>query len=167
MIGILALLKPLPFLDFILAKAVPILRRGEEAKRTRDAYIASRIKATQEQIENGIHSPDMICFMLNEFDEIEQPKFSLDEIKSNVYTFLFAGHETTSTTLQWVLYFLGEFPEWRERINDEFTELGHRINMRTLKHASQTEAFIKEVLRISHLVSNINQRETTVWLPVI
>ena len=34
-------------------------------------------------------------------------------------TFFFAGQETTSSTMTWVLYLLSQSPEWRERVAEE------------------------------------------------
>ena len=38
------------------------------------------------------------------------------QIASQLYGFLFAGHETTASALQWILYFMGESPEWVDQI---------------------------------------------------
>jgi len=47
---------------------------------------------------------------------------------------------------------MGESPEWVEQIRDEFDAVGQTINSGTLKQLPKTEAFIKETLRISHIV---------------
>ena len=41
------------------------------------------------------------------------------EVRSNILTFLSAGHETTANTLAWSLYLLSQSAEWRERVAAE------------------------------------------------
>jgi cytochrome P450 len=41
------------------------------------------------------------------------------EVRSNILTFLSAGHETTANTLAWSFYLLSQSSEWRERVEAE------------------------------------------------
>ena len=93
---------------------------------------------------------------------LKNGNFSDDQIRSQVYTFLFAGHETSATTLTWALYFLGEFPEWRKKIAEEFETIGKVVSPKTLKNVPVTEAFIKETLRIAHVIDSFIIRQVLV-----
>jgi cytochrome P450 len=44
---------------------------------------------------------------------------SLAEVRSNILTFLSAGHETTANTLAWSVFLLSQSPEWRARVREE------------------------------------------------
>ncbi len=45
------------------------------------------------------------------------------EIEDEASTFLFAGFETTSTTLTWVLYVLAKYPEHQDKVRDEVDDI--------------------------------------------
>src|SRR5262249_9394834 len=44
---------------------------------------------------------------------------NLAEVRSNILTFLSAGHETTANTLTWSLFLLSQSQDWRKRVRDE------------------------------------------------
>ncbi|KAF8513598.1 cytochrome P450 [Hysterangium stoloniferum] len=46
-------------------------------------------------------------------------KLSEEEILSQLTTIIFAGHESTSTTIAWALYELARHPEYQTRVRDE------------------------------------------------
>ncbi|CAG8765479.1 38763_t:CDS:2, partial [Gigaspora margarita] len=75
-----------------------------------------------------------------------------DELLSQVMTILFAGHETTSTALSWVLYFLAKNPDAQDRLRKEILDvLTDRDQMPTfdeLEHLNYLECVFKETLRI-------------------
>nr|XP_031833974.1 cytochrome P450 4c3-like [Nomia melanderi] len=43
-----------------------------------------------------------------------------NDIQDEVNTFMFAGHDTTATSVSWVLYALGRYPEYQDKILDEY-----------------------------------------------
>jgi len=96
----------------------------------------SRLKATLDYFENIIDGlidrrrealargqvtspPDLLTLLLGALDPSTQRPMTLAEVKSNVLTFLSAGHETTANTLAWSLFLLSQSPEWRERVEAE------------------------------------------------
>ena len=46
-----------------------------------------------------------------------------EQLRGQVFTFLFAGHETTSVTMAWALYELAKSPEIQEKIRKEANEV--------------------------------------------
>ena len=44
---------------------------------------------------------------------------SLAEVRSNILTFLSAGHETTANSLAWSIFLLSQAPDWRARVREE------------------------------------------------
>ncbi|XP_015185916.1 PREDICTED: cytochrome P450 4c3-like [Polistes dominula] len=72
------------------------------------------------------------------------------DIRDEVNTFMFAGHDTTATSISWVLYALGRNPQYQQRILDEYDEIiGSdeltNVNIKTLR---LLEACIKETWRM-------------------
>nr|QCY41332.1 cytochrome P450 4NT1 [Phenacoccus solenopsis] len=76
-----------------------------------------------------------------------------DDIREEVNTFIFAGHDTTSITVSWSLYLLGFHPEAQEKILKELNEKIPDFGSSSLKTSDigsleYLECCIKEVLRL-------------------
>src|SRR5262249_41866611 len=72
------------------------------------------------------------------------------EVKSNIITFIAAGHETTANALAWSLYLLSQSPEWSERVAAEARrELGAgRMREDAADRLIETRAVIEEAIRL-------------------
>uniref|UniRef100_H2YGW8 Uncharacterized protein n=1 Tax=Ciona savignyi TaxID=51511 RepID=H2YGW8_CIOSA len=73
------------------------------------------------------------------------------EIRDEVDTFLFEGHDTTSSGIAWALYHLAKYPEFQTKCRDELTEvLGDRkyVEWNDLPKLEYLTKFIKESLRL-------------------
>uniref|UniRef100_H2Y7P3 Uncharacterized protein n=1 Tax=Ciona savignyi TaxID=51511 RepID=H2Y7P3_CIOSA len=73
------------------------------------------------------------------------------EIRDEVDTFLFEGHDTTSSGIAWALYHLAKYPEFQRKCRDELTEvLGDRkyVEWNDLPKLEYLTKFIKESLRL-------------------
>ena len=81
--------------------------------------------------------------------------YSIPEMTAHLHTFIFAGFDTTASTLHWILFYVGKFPAYAKRVANELEENGGRINSKTLKNVPFTTSFIKEVLRLTHIVDCI------------
>ncbi|KAF9890530.1 Eukaryotic translation initiation factor 2 alpha kinase 4 [Aspergillus nanangensis] len=56
--------------------------------------------------------------------KLHDARLSDDEILGNLYIFLIAGHETTSTTLRFALVLLATHPTIQDQLYDEINEIG-------------------------------------------
>ncbi|OAX43385.1 cytochrome P450 [Rhizopogon vinicolor AM-OR11-026] len=82
-------------------------------------------------------------------------QLSETEILSQIATLLVAGHDTTASTLTWLLYELSKYPEEQQRIRDEIKAARAQAEARgdddllpsDLNGMTFTNAVIKEVLR--------------------
>ena len=45
------------------------------------------------------------------------------EIRQEVDTFMFAGHDTTASGISWGLYNMARFPEFQQKCREEVNEL--------------------------------------------
>ncbi|CAN2388657.1 fatty acid omega-oxidation [Pristimantis euphronides] len=74
------------------------------------------------------------------------------EIREEVDTFMFEGHDTTAAALNWSLFLLGSHPEVQERVHKELDEIFGKsdrpLTMDDIKKLTYLEAVIKEGLRI-------------------
>lgn len=75
-------------------------------------------------------------------------------VKSNILTFIAAGHETTANALSWSMYLLSQSAEWRERVEQEVQKSGVGSNPEMLV---QTRAVINEALRLYPPIAAISR----------
>jgi cytochrome P450 len=63
---------------------------------------------------------DLLSSMLSSQDA---HMLSNEEIESNLFLFMFAGHETTANTLVYMIYLLAVFPEWQTWVVQEIDQI--------------------------------------------
>uniref|UniRef100_A0A1B6L328 Cytochrome P450 n=1 Tax=Graphocephala atropunctata TaxID=36148 RepID=A0A1B6L328_9HEMI len=70
------------------------------------------------------HSPRRRLALLDYLLRMSQddPTFTDEEITDQVHTFMFAGHDTISCAVSFVLFALGHQPEWQDAIVEELDE---------------------------------------------
>ncbi len=105
-------------------------------------------------IENRRRSsspPDDLLTMLLEAKDEETGEGMTDkQIRDEVVTIFFAGHETTASTLAWTWYLLGRHPEVKDRFYQEVEEVlkGSRPSMADTQRLPYSRQIIDEALRI-------------------
>ncbi|XP_011864539.1 PREDICTED: cytochrome P450 4c3-like [Vollenhovia emeryi] len=77
-----------------------------------------------------------------------------EDIREEVNTFMYAGHDTMATSISWTLYVLGRHPEYQEKILDEYNNvLGtDEITLENINKLTWLEACIKEQWRLYPVV---------------
>ncbi|BFZ12158.1 hypothetical protein BsWGS_15197 [Bradybaena similaris] len=86
-------------------------------------HVAEEVIAKRKQLlemeghPKGRHL-DFLDILLMARDEDGQPMTTL-EIRNEVDTFMFAGHDTTGASINWILYCLAKFPEHQARARAE------------------------------------------------
>eukprot|EP00117_Sycon_ciliatum_P002577 scpid57204/ scgid1663/ Leukotriene-B(4) omega-hydroxylase 1; CYPIVF2; Cytochrome P450 4F2; Cytochrome P450-LTB-omega; Leukotriene-B(4) 20-monooxygenase 1 len=116
-------------------------RRGTLASRTNPDGACS----------DGVSACNMLDIMLKAEDE-DGNGLSNTDIRHHVNTFLEAGHDTTSTVMQWAVYYLQEHQDIQERCRQEIqTVLGdsglERLSLDDLSQMEYLLQFINETLR--------------------
>jgi cytochrome P450 family 4 subfamily V len=74
-----------------------------------------------------------------------------EDIREEVDTFVFEGHDTTAMGLNWTTYLLGHNPEIQERLQEELDavlEDGQEVTSEDLKELKYLERVIKEAQRL-------------------
>ena len=149
----------IPILNTLASLIVPELKKEREAMKIRDGYMEQIIKSAVERRNDG--SRDLASVFVNTKDENGVNVFSDNEIKCQLFTFAFGGHETAASALIWILFYLGAHPDWSDKVKNEFESLGGAINRHTLNKLPMTTAFIKETLRLCHTLDLYIPRRAT------
>ncbi|XP_058796940.1 cytochrome P450 4C1-like [Phymastichus coffea] len=98
------------------------------------------------------------------FDASEKTEnaLSLREIREEVDTFMFAGHDTISAAISWALFALGNAPEIQNKVHEELNEVfSNKTEVASMKQLGQLkylDRVIKEVLRLYPSAPSISRR---------
>ncbi|TNN89699.1 Cytochrome P450 4V2 [Liparis tanakae] len=79
-------------------------------------------------------------------------RMSNEDIREEVDTFMFRGHDTTAASMNWAVHLLGAHPEAHGKVQQElrevFGESDRPANMEDVKRLKYLECVIKEALRL-------------------
>lgn len=124
-------------------RARRMLRRFDESV---EHALARRRNSTS--VPTTFAARDLLALMLGATDPDSGARMSEAEVKSNMLAFFFAGQETTSTVLTWVLYLLSQSPGWCRRVTAE----AHRAFDGPIEEAVdrlvETRAVVEEAMRL-------------------
>ncbi|WP_024506817.1 cytochrome P450 [Bradyrhizobium sp. ARR65] len=134
-------------------EAVP--RPGRKRLRQTMAYfegVIERIITTRQRRLDSPGEPaapdDLLTLLLRALDPSTGRPMSLAEVRSNILTFLSAGHETTANTLAWSAFLLSQSPCWYARVREEAdAELSGDPDA-LLERLVVTKAVVEEALRL-------------------
>ncbi|XP_035683437.1 cytochrome P450 4F4-like [Branchiostoma floridae] len=138
--------------DFVHDVAYSIIKKRRE-ELERDPEILAEKKRL-----------DFIDILLTARDE-DGRGLTDQEIREQVDTFLFAGHDTTSSTLCWTLYSLAQHPQHQEKVQQEVEELlsgrdDDTIKWEDLNKLTYLTMCVKESLRLHGTVPLISRTTT-------
>ncbi|KAF0703660.1 Aste57867_7580 [Aphanomyces stellatus] len=90
------------------------------------------------------------------------PHLTTKEAVAHTMTFLFAGHETSSSALAWVLATLTEHPQWAVSIQQEYRHVvakhGSLAKWEAMQELATTLAVIQETMRLRPVVYTLIPR---------
>lgn len=90
---------------------------------------------------------DILSLLIAARDEAGQPMTD-EELRDELMTLLFAGHETTATALAWALYAIHKTPSVREKLLEELDSLGENPDPSTIFKLPYLNAVCCETLRL-------------------
>ncbi|XP_055958189.1 cytochrome P450 4F6 [Patella vulgata] len=87
------------------------------------------------------------------------------EIRNEVDTFLFEGHDTTASAISWILYSLAQHPQYQQNVRDEVDDIlnskqGDNLEWGDLNKLDYLSRVIKEGMRL-HCPVPFAQRQLT------
>jgi len=69
-------------------------------------------------------------------------------IREEVDTFMFEGHDTTSSGIAWCLYLLGKYPEYQKQLQDEIDNAAGSDMAEKIRNMTFLDQVVKETLRL-------------------
>lgn len=150
----------LPF-DLLMNLPLPTTQRYYAALRRLDTALFRRIVARR--AATGDHG-DLLQLLLDAHDgEVEGVGLDVSEVRDQVMTFYFAGHETLSSVLPWVLYLLASAPSIAQRVEIEVDQvLGGRLpKADDIPKLTYTTQVLQEALRLYPPIISLSRRVIT------
>lgn len=121
-----------------------------------DSIIATRRRRLVESFDNS--SKDILTLLLAALDPQTGQRMSEAEVRSNILTFIAAGHETTANALSWSLFLLSQSSEWRGRIEAEVDQhMGGESPSELTERLVETRAVIEEAMRLYPPIAAISR----------
>jgi cytochrome P450 len=106
---------------------------------------------------SGDGANDILTLLLGALDPDTGERMSEAEVRSNILTFIAAGHETTANTITWSLFLLSQSPEWRERVEAEaLRELDGPV-AGLAERLVETRAVVDEAIRLYPPIAAISR----------
>lgn len=119
-----------------------------------DAVAACRADPSQEA--------PLVRLMLAARDPDTGHPLSEEAIRDELFIFLFAGQDTTATTLTYALWVLGRHPELQQRVADEASALGARtLTVADVGRLPFTVQVLNEALRLCPPAAALARRANT------
>ena len=111
-----------------------------------DRVISVRRRILAEQPDKA--PDDLLTHLLEALDPAREDRFTESEVRSNILTFIAAGHETTANSLSWSMFLLSQSPAWRERVQAEaHRELAGPV-AGIADRLVETRAVVEEAIRL-------------------
>jgi cytochrome P450 len=130
----------------------PTLRFFE---RSIEDLIAARRRRLADQADGSPN--DILTFLLAARDPDTGEGMSEAEVKSNILTFIMAGHETTANLLSWSLFLLSQSDDWRQRVQAEAEREINGSATDLAEHLPVTRAVIEEAARLYPPIAAISR----------
>lgn len=120
-----------------------------------DEVIATRRRLLAERPDEAPR--DILTLLLNALDAESGARMGEAEVRSNILTFISAGHETTANALSWAMFLLSQSDEWRERVEAEALREYAGPVEGLVDRLIETRAVIEEAIRLYPPIAAISR----------
>ncbi len=111
----------------------------------------------ERRAESNQNREDILSLMMSARYE-DGGAMSNEELRDELMTLLFAGHETTASALTWAFYWVDYLPEVREKLFKELNDLGENPEPNAVAKLPYLTAVCQETLRIYPIVPSATPR---------
>ena len=99
-----------------------------------------------------------VCFIDTLIESYQKGDIDIDGIREEVDTFVFEGHDTTSSGLTFCLYMLGIYKEHQKTLQEEIDEADGKSVLEIIQKLKFLDCVIKESFRLYPPVATIGRR---------
>lgn len=132
---------------------------GRMRRRQRQVHDLLQAEIDERRMQGKEGGTDVLSLMMAARDENGQAMAD-EELRDELLTILFAGHETTATTLAWALYQIHRHPNVREKLLHELDSLGDDATPLEIAKLSYQTAVCQETLRMYPVIPILFPRIT-------
>lgn len=135
-----------------------IYERKEEIKKAKERQLIENNNESNDgnnnKIEDDVGSKKRLAFLDLLIEASNDGRtLNVDDIREEVDTFMFEGHDTTSAAISWTLFLLGERPEVQDKVAAELYQVfgddqDRPATMNELLNLKYLDCVIKEALRL-------------------
>jgi cytochrome P450 len=138
-----------------LGRFSPWGRFVRNRRTMRDALAA---EIARRRAEGTAGRTDVLSLLLDARHENGQPMRD-EELLDEMFTLLMAGHETTATSLAWVLWHLLRHPAALAKLRDEIARVtGGEVEAEHLPRLEYLDAVVKESMRLTPVTTMVVRR---------
>jgi cytochrome P450 len=126
-------------------------RRFVKARATLDDIIYRLIRERRAAMKRGeTLGRDLLQMLLDAVDEDDGGVMTDEQVRNEVMTFMFGGHETVASGMAWSLYLLSKHPEVAERMRAEVQTVldGRSPTIDDIAALEYTTRVVQECLRV-------------------
>ena len=138
---------------------------GRMQRRQKEIYGLLQAEIDDRRAKPELMGKDILSLMMAARDEQGNPMTDA-ELKDEMITLLFAGHETTATTLAWAFYQIHCHADVREKLRQEIDALGENPAPMAIAQLPYLTAVCSEVLRMYPVIPIIFPRITKVPMTI-
>ena len=120
-------------------------------KQQIDQLLLAEIRDRREQAKPD--SDDILTLLLEARDEAGQPMTDR-ELRDQLLTLLFAGHETTASALAWALYWIDQLPQVQAKLLAELDTIADTTDSSAIARLPYLNAVCQETLRLYPIALN-------------
>lgn len=135
---------------------IPFLRRAWSALDHLEAQIYAILDQRRSRSKDNEPREDLLSMLLAAGVEMSD-----EQIRDEMLTFLFAGHETTALTLGYVLDLLTRNREAERRLHEELDEIRDEPTIEDVAVFEYAEAIVRETLRLYPPAHEIRREPAT------
>ena len=117
------------------------LRQQQELDRAIYQEIESR------RANTSVERQDILSLLMSATDEAGNP-LSNQELRDELMSLMFAGHETTATSMAWAMYWIHYLPEVKQKLLAELATLGNNPDPMAVVKLPYLNAVCQETFRI-------------------
>ncbi len=128
----------------IVRTNVPFTRwsRGVKGRKVLDDFLRQYLPSRRAEQTDDLFS--ILCHI--ETDEGE--RFSDDDVINHMVFLMMAAHDTSTITLSTMMQYLGQHPQWQQRLREESAHLGDSPTLGELDELTSFDLVMKESLRL-------------------